>query len=170
VCPRSAHLGRSRASLAGLDLNRQWAKPTLAESPAVYWAQDAITNFRDAGGQTLIMLDFHSSPGGRRNFFYYNEEASSNTPFYTEMRALIDSIQSINGDFVPLSNSVARPVQGERVRGWGFSDMQTHGFTIESSGNDMTYGPFAGQQMTPERLLALGEAVGRGILRELLGT
>ena len=162
--------GNQRVNLAGLDLNRQWANPTLAESPSVYWAQDAITNFRDAGGQTRIMLDFHSAPKGRSNFFYYNQEASSSTPFYTEMRALIDTIQSINGDFVPLENSVARPVQGERVRGWGFSELDTHGLTIESSGNDVRYGPFTGQQMTPERLLALGEAVGRGILRELFGT
>ena len=159
--------GNQRVNLAGLDLNRQWANPTLAESPAVYWARDAITSFRDAGGETRIMLDFHSSPGGRSNFFFYNQEASSSTPLYTEVRALIDSIQSINGDFVPLDNNVARVVQGERVRGWGFTELHTHGLTIESSGNDVTYGPFLGQQMTPERLLALGEAVGQGILRTL---
>jgi hypothetical protein len=159
--------GNQRVNLAGLDLNRQWANPTLAESPSVYRASEAITSFRNAGGEIRIMLDFHSSPGARSNFFYYNEEASSSTPLYTEVRALIDTIQSINGDFRPLDDNLARPVQGERVRGWGFTDLQTHGLTIESSGNDVTYGPFSGQQMTPERLLALGESVGRGILRTL---
>lgn len=156
-----------RGNLAGLDLNRQWANATLTESPEVYWAQEVITAFRDAGGQTRIMVDFHSAPGARSNFFYYNTEATTSTALFTEVRDLMDDVQTLNGDFVPLDQNPARPVQGERVRGWGFTALGTHGLTVESSGSDVTYGPFAGQQMTAARLLALGEAVGRGIFREL---
>ena len=67
--------------------------PTLSKSPAIFWAQKAITDYRDGGGETRILV----------------------------------------------------------------------------SGNDVTYGPHNGEQMTPERLLALGEAVGRRIQRQLFG-
>lgn len=165
--PDGVLAGNQRVNLAGLDLNRQWANPTLSESPSIFWTQKTITDYRDGGGDTRILLDFHSAPTARVNFFYYNQEASSTSALYTEVRALIAEVQSLNGDFVPLDDNVARTVQGERVRGWGFTALQTHGLTVESSGNDVTYGPHNGEQMTPERLLALGEAVGRGILREL---
>lgn len=165
--PDGVLAGNQRVNLAGLDLNRQWANPTLTESPSVYWAQEAITAFGDAGGDTRIMLDFHSAPAGRANFFYYNEAASSSAALFAEVRDLLTDIQTLNEDFVPLDQNTARPVQGERVRGWGFTELHTHGLTIESSGNDVTYGPFLGQQMSPDRLLALGEAVGRGLLRTL---
>ena len=165
--PDGVLVGNQRVNLGGLDLNRQWANPTLSESPAIYWTQEAITYYRDSGGETRILLDFHSAPTGRRNFFFYNQEASSGTYLYSEIQALLADIQALNGDFVPLDDNVARPVQGERARGWGFTALQTHGLTIESSGNDVTYGPYAGQQMTPERLLALGETVGRGVVQVL---
>ena len=135
----------------------------IQTAAAIFWAQKAITDYRDGGGETRILVDFHSAPTGRSNFFIYNEEFSTTTALYTEIRALLADIQSLNGDFVPLDGNVARTVQGERVRGWGFTALQTHGLTVESSGNDVTYGPHNGEQMTPERLLALGEAVGRGI-------
>ena len=165
--PDGVLAGNQRVNLAGLDLNRQWVNPTLSESPAIYWTQEAITDYRDSGGETRILLDFHSAPKGRRNFFYYNQEASSRTDLYSEIRALLADIRALNGDFVPMDDNVARPVQGERARGWGFTALQTHGLTIESSGNDVTYGPYAGQQMTPERLLAMGETVGSGIVQVL---
>ena len=167
--PDGVLAGNQRMNLAGLDLNRQWVNPTLSESPAIFWARKAITDYRDGGGETRILVDFHSAPTDRSNFFFYNEELGTTTALHTEIRALLADIQSLNGDFVPLDDNVARPVQGERVRGWGFTALQTHGLTVESSGNDVTYGPHSGEQMTPERLLLLGEAVGRGIQRQLFG-
>lgn len=165
--PDGVLAGNQRVNLAGLDQNRQWDRANLTDSPSIYWTQQAILAYRDAGGETRIMLDFHSAPTARANFFFYNDEATSTTPLYTEMRDLLDDIHMLNGDFVPVDGNVARPVQGERVRGWGFVELNTHSLTVESSGNDVTYGPFAFQQLTAPRLLELGVAVGRGILREL---
>lgn len=165
--PDGVLAGNQRVNLAGLDLNRQWENPTLTESPTVLHGQEAMTTFQDAGGETRVVLDFHSAPGGRANFFFYNDEATSSPPVHAEVTELLTEIQTVNPDFVALSGSVARPVDAARARGWGFTALDAQSITIESSGNDVTYGPFAGEQMTPERLLALGEAVGRGILRTL---
>ena len=44
----------------------QWVKPTLSESSAIFWAQKAITDYRDGGGETRILVDFHSAPTGLR--------------------------------------------------------------------------------------------------------
>jgi len=67
--------------------------PTLSESPAIFWAQKAITDYRDGGGETRILVDFHSAPTDRSNFFFYNEELGTTTALHTEIRALLADIQ-----------------------------------------------------------------------------
>ena len=73
----------------------------------------------------------------------------------------------MNGDFVPRDDNVARPFQEARARSWGFAELDTHALTVESSGNDVTHGPFAFRQMTTGQLLSLGAAVGVGVLGAL---
>ena len=152
--------GNQRVNRAGLDLNRQWASPHPATSPTVLAAIEAILAARNDGLGVRIMLDFHGAPLARSNFFYFNQESDVPPSLYAEMLDLMEAAVLANPEFVPVEFSTARPVQpGERTRNWAFQNLGTHGLTIEASGTDVSYGPFAGQQLTEARYLALGEAV-----------
>jgi hypothetical protein len=166
--PDGVLAGNQRVNLAGLDLNRQWTNPDPATAPTVAATVDRITAYRDGGGDTRILIDFHSAPTGRSNFFYYNEAESSTQALHDEIVDVIALAAELNPDFIGLSGSVARPVDmGQRARSWGFYALQTHGLTVESSGNDVTYGPNVGKQQTIGRLLDLGAAVGMAVAEEL---
>ncbi len=166
--PDGVMAGNQRVNLAGLDLNRQWLNPDPATAPTVAATLDRITAYRDAGGVTRILIDFHSAPTGRSNFFYYNEAESSTQALHDEIVDVMTLATELNPDFVDLASSVARPVDmGQRGRSWAFYALGAHGLTVESSGNDVTYGPNAGMQQTIDRLLNLGAAVGMAVAEEL---
>ncbi len=168
--PDGVLAGNQRVNLAGLDLNRQWNEPDPATAPTIAAFQEKVFDYVDAGGQVRILVDFHSAPGARQNFFFYNEAATSTFELHAEVVELIRTVVERNPDFVPLEGSIARPVpDGERGRNWTFDRLQTHGLTVEASSNDVSYGPFQGQWVTEPRLEALGAAVGGGIAEVLYG-
>jgi len=168
--PDGVLAGNQRVNRAGLDLNRQWAAPTPATAPTIVAVTQEILDYAAEGGTVRILVDFHAAPGGRSNFFFYNEEATSSPELFGEMQELLAAATRVNPDFIPIEGSVARPVpNGERARNWAFDRLGTHGLTVEASSNDVTYGPFGGQWATEPRLWALGEAVGVSVAEVLYG-
>ncbi len=167
--PDGVLAGNQRVNLAGLDLNRQWADPLPNTAPTVLAAQDRILSYRDAGGTTRILIDFHSAPTARRNFFFYSEAEITTPELHAEIVDLITLAGVLNPDFIDVSGSVtALEVDiAPRARGWAYNELQTHGFTVESSGNDVTYGPNAGRQQTVDRMLDLGATVGMAVAEQL---
>ena len=55
------------------------------------------------------------------------------------------------------------------ARGWVDETFGVQAVTFESAYQDVTYGPNAGQFMTPERYMALGEDLGRAMADVLFG-
>lgn len=168
--PDGVLAGNQRVNLAGLDLNRQWDTPDPASAPTIHALQREIQGYLARGGDVRILLDFHAAPGGRSNFFFYNDAATSSGELFAEIQSLVVAAAVANPDFVPLSGSTARPTTGgARARSWAFDRLGTHGLTVEASSNDVTYGPFAGQYATEARLSALGQAVGIAVAEVLYG-
>jgi predicted deacylase len=168
--PDGVLAGNQRVNRAGLDLNRQWADPDLATAPTIHALQREILDYANGGGRVRILVDFHAAPGGRSNFFFYNDAETSSPELWDEIRAVLDAATGANPDFVPPEGSTARPTTGgARARSWAFDRLGTHGLTVEASSNDVTYGPFQGQYATEERLWALGQAVGVALAEALYG-
>ena len=168
--PDGVLAGNQRVNRAGLDLNRQWAAPTLSASPTIAAVTEEILGYAAGGGTVRIVVDFHAAPGGRSNFFFYNDEATSSPELFAEVQDLLEAATRVNPDFIPIEGSTARPVpNGERARNLAFDRLGTHGVTVEASSNDVTYGPFQGQWATEARLWALGEAVGVSVAEVLYG-
>ncbi len=166
--PDGVLAGNQRVNQAGLDLNRQWAEPDPATAPTIHALQREILDYTHDGGRVRILVDFHAAPGGRSNFFFYNDAATSSPELFGEVRALLAAAIGANPDFVPLEGSTARPTTGgARARSWAFDRLGTHGLTVEASSNDVTYGPFRGQYATEARLWALGQAVGVALAEAL---
>ncbi len=170
--PDGVLAGNQRVNLAGLDINRQWTAALPSTAPTVLAAQDRIRSYRDAGRTIRILIDFHSAPTSRSNFFFFSDAASSSDPLRAEVVELINLAQQLNPDFIHISGSVEGPPSVDispRARGWAYDELQTHGLTVESSGNDVIYGPNAGRQQTVDRLLTLGATVGMAVAQQLYG-
>lgn len=156
--------GNQRVNLAGLDLNRQWAAPDARTSPTVLAARSRMLREREGGAEIRIVLDFHGAPPTRANFFYRNDAASLPAPLHDEMSAFLSAVAGSEPGFVLEPPTAERPVgAGERARGFAWVDLSAHGLTVEASAMDVTYGPWAGSQMTEDRYRALGASVARAV-------
>ena len=80
----------------------------------------------------------------------------------------MDRFQEINGDFTRAGSSPSSD-DTRLARGWAFETFGVQAVTFESAYQDVTYGPHAGQYMTVERFLALGEGLGRAVAEVLFG-
>ncbi len=152
--------GNYRVNGAGVNLNRVWDDPALETEPTVASAVAVMERFRDDGGDIRLFADFHAHSTYRKNFFYYASE-ESDPELHRQMTQFIYRFSSINPDFTFDESVETSPGNPGIAWAWAYLTFRTHAVTFESSYQDITYGPNAGEYMTVDRLLALGEAFGR---------
>ncbi|KAI8909542.1 hypothetical protein EDD86DRAFT_205672 [Gorgonomyces haynaldii] len=65
--------GSHRCSLAGVDLNRQWKKPSRTLTPTIFWTKLLYRFLIKLKGQPLIACDFHGHSRKKNIFMFGNE-------------------------------------------------------------------------------------------------
>lgn len=93
--PDGAWRGLLRCNAAGMNLNRCWQEPTLAESPEVYFT---LQKMRDTGVD--MMVDVHGDECIPANFIAYSEGIPGWTDRMAACRDRFSSfLQVANPDF-----------------------------------------------------------------------
>jgi murein tripeptide amidase MpaA len=160
--------GNYRVNTAGANLNREWANQNMATAPSVAATTQRIQSFVSTGGELAFFADLHSYSSLRKNFFFYSGPERAAEEQVQEVEALMERFQEINGDFTRGGSS--RSSDDTRLaRGWVFETFGVQAVTFESAYQDVTYGPHAGEYMTVERYLALGEGLGKAVAEVLFG-
>ncbi len=166
--PDGVALGNYRVNSVGMNLNREWTNRNPATAPTVAAAAQAVEDFVASGRRFEFFVDFHAYSSLRKNFFFYSGRNRAPEEEVQEIEALMDLFESINGDFTR-SGSEASGDDARLARGWVFESFGVQAVTFEASYQDVTYGPFAYQYMTPERYLALGEGLGKSLAEFFFG-
>jgi murein tripeptide amidase MpaA len=166
--PDGVALGNYRVNSVGMNLNREWTNRNPANAPTVAAAAQAMEEFVASGQRFEFFVDFHAYSSLRKNFFFYSGRDRAPEEEVQEIEDLMDLFQSINGDFTR-SGSIPSGDDARLARGWAFESFGVQAVTFEASYQDVTYGPFAFQYMTPERYLALGEGLGRSLAELFFG-
>jgi len=73
--PDGVVYGNCRCSLAGVDLNRRWQRPSKTLHPTIYFTKQSIKKFQ-ASRQILLFCDMHGH-SRKKNVFMYGCEARS---------------------------------------------------------------------------------------------
>lgn len=166
--PDGVVLGNYRVNRAGVDLNRVWNDPNPAWAPSVAAVEDEMEEFSAGDGAMKILLDFHSHSSWRKNCLVYNTAANTSEQMEAEIWQVMVAMNRINPDFTAVESEPG----GASVRlqrWWAYDRFGIHAVTLESSYQDVTYGPHAGEHMTVERYRALGEASGRAVAESFYG-
>jgi len=160
--------GNYRLNEAGLNLNRVWDASDPVLSPTVAAASAAIKKYHDDGGTIRLFADFHSHSTYRKNFFFYVSDALNND-LNSQITGLMHLMNANNDDFT-LSESVPGTASNPGIAwAWAYQRLNINSVTFESSYQDISYGSRAGEYMTVERLIALGETFGRSVAEYFYG-
>lgn len=62
--------GSHRCSLAGCDLNRQWANPDARQFPTIYWTKSIWNYVKSKTDNVLLLCDFHGHSRRFNAFFF----------------------------------------------------------------------------------------------------
>jgi murein tripeptide amidase MpaA len=160
--------GNYRVNTIGANLNREWENQNPSTAPSVAATAAQIQRFVSGGGEIAFFADLHSYTILRKNFFYYAGPDRAPPEKVQEIEALMSRLEEINGDFTQEGSSPSD--DSKRVaRGWVHETFGVQAVTFESAYQDVTYGPNAGQFMTPERYIALGEDLGKAVAEVMFG-
>src|SRR5580765_1313922 len=78
--PDGSRRGHLRANAAGVDLNREWATPSMARSPEIFLVRERMI----ATGVDFC-LDVHGDETRRHNFLIGSHRVPSQTPAMTQL-------------------------------------------------------------------------------------
>jgi murein tripeptide amidase MpaA len=160
--------GNYRVNSVGANLNREWENQNPATAPSVAATAAQMQHFVSAGGDIAFFVDFHSYTILRKNFFFYAGPDRAPPEKVQEIEALMARFEQINGDFTQEGSSPSGDDK-RLARGWVDETFGVQAVTFVSAYQDVTYGPNAGQFMTPERYMALGEGLGKAVAEVLFG-
>ncbi|MFC1660066.1 M14-type cytosolic carboxypeptidase [Gemmatimonadota bacterium] len=160
--------GNYRVNTVGANLNREWANQNPATAPSVAATAAQVRDYVASGGNLAFFVDLHSYTILRKNFFFYSGPDRAPPEQVQEIQALMDRFQEINGDFTRDGSSPSAD-DTRLARGWAFETFGVQAVTFESAYQDVTYGPNAGQFMTLDRYMALGEGLGKAVAEVLFG-
>jgi len=167
--PDGVVIGNYRANLAGVNLNRVWDDPDPATEPEVRAVHDEILRFVEAGGEVAFFVDLHAHSTIRRNFFYWNDAEATSPEHAAWMQAFMARFEEVNPDFTKEGSSGGSTETGGVAANWAWNALGAHGVTFETAYQDVTYGPYEGEYLTVERLLALGRDFGRTVGEVVFG-
>lgn len=159
--PDGVTLGNYRVNRAGVNLNRVWDDPDPETEPEVHAVHREMHRFVEDGGEISFFVDLHSHSTIRRNFFYWNDAEATSPAMAQEMEAFMARFEEINPDFTKEGSSGGSTGNEGVAANWAYNDLGVHAVTFESAYQDVTYGPYEGEYLTVERLLALGRDFGR---------
>jgi hypothetical protein len=72
--------GSHRCSLAGVDLNRQWKKPSMEHTPTVYWTKILWKFLKTVKQEDAVLsCDFHGHSRKKNVFLFGNDNCSLDT-------------------------------------------------------------------------------------------
>jgi len=166
--PDGVALGNYRVNSVGANLNREWSNRDPTTAPTVAAAAQAVEGFVASGGRLEFFVDFHAYSSLRKNFFFYSGRNRAPEAEVQEIEALMDLFETNTGDFTR-SGSTSSGDDTRLARGWAFESFGVQAVTFEASYQDVTYGPFAYQYMTPDRYMALGEGLGKSLAELFFG-
>ncbi len=167
--PDGVRMGNYRANQAGVNLNRVWDHPDPGTEPEVYAVHSEMVAFARDGGEITFFVDLHSHSTIRANFFYWNDAEATSSEMAAEMQTFMERFEVLNPDF-SVEDSPGGSTENAGVAGnWAFNALGVHAVTFETAYQDVTYGPYQGEHLTMERLLALGRDFGRTAAQVLYG-
>lgn len=159
--PDGVVIGNYRANLAGENLNRVWDDPDPDTAPEIRAVHDEMVRFAEEGGEIAFFVDFHAHSTIRRNFFYWNNAEATGPEMEAEINAIMARFEEVNPDFTKEGSSGGAAGTAGVAANWAYNALGAHAVTFETAYQDVTYGPFEGEYLTVERLLALGRDFGR---------
>jgi hypothetical protein len=155
--------GNYRLNTLGLNLNREWNNPNPLTEPTVAAVEQRMIAEQNAGAEITIFIDLHSHSSLRKNYFYYQNAASTSQEAYEDIRQLMMTYESYNPDFTFSQSESGSDSDIRLAENWASEVLGVPAVTFETSYQDVTYGPFAGQPMTRERYKDLGGALGMAL-------
>jgi murein tripeptide amidase MpaA len=166
--PDGVALGNYRVNSVGANLNREWASLDPERAPTVAAVAHRIESFASSDRRFEFFVDFHAYSSLRKNFFFFSGLDRAPQEQVQEIETLMVRFEEINGDFTRAGSDPSSD-DTRLARGWAFETFGVQAVTFECSYQDVTYGPFAGEYMTPARYLALGEGLGKSVAEVLFG-
>lgn len=152
--PDGVVLGNYRCSMAGLDLNRQYRKPSKQITPSVYHIKQLLLSF--PRHRVVFLCDLH---GHSRKFDSFMYGCKNQGHQRERMLPLLFSKQLEDFDFNKSAFSVSRSKRGTgRVVGWSEAGI-TNSFTLEATFAGASIGSKAGYHYHTGDF----EGIGRGL-------
>lgn len=145
--------GSHRCSLSGMDLNRHWDAPDIAQHPTIYYTKLLIRKLRAANRLPLLYCDFHGHSRKKNVFLYGCREAG----VVGAEQALVDVLSRA----APLFSSAdcrfgveKSKLSTSRVVVWSMG--VTCSYTMEATYNGASRGIYDGVQVTTAQLEEMG--------------
>uniref|UniRef100_A0A915I720 Cytosolic carboxypeptidase 1 n=1 Tax=Romanomermis culicivorax TaxID=13658 RepID=A0A915I720_ROMCU len=157
--------GNHRCSLAGQDLNRQWACPNASLHPSIYHAKNLILYLRSLGKKPLVFCDYHGHSRKKNVFVYGNNPKWSwlkddrSIPHHDEFYLLPEILEEAAAGFC-LHYCSFQIQQGKessaRVNIWREIGV-ARAYTLEASYGGFDRGVYSGFQVGTRELMEMGE-------------
>ncbi len=154
--PDGSRRGHLRTNAAGVDLNREWAAPSMARSPEVFLVRERMI----ATGADFA-LDVHGDEERRHNFLIGSHRVKSQTPAMTALfdryvaalAAATPDHRAHNGHWSP--GATANPTYCSHSIAERFGCLA---MTVEMPFAEEADNPDSGTEWSPARSRALGRA------------
>ncbi len=160
--------GNYRVNSQGIELASSWSNPDSLV-PSVTAVEHRMMQYRAEGGRIDMLLDLHSHSTARANFAYYHSARATSPSQHEDAVSFLETLARINRGFTFERSIPVEAAFSSAATGWVYRQFGAHGITIESSYQDITYGPLVGQYMTKERMKALGRSIVDALLEYYSG-
>jgi len=124
--------GNYRCSLAGVDLNRRWLRPSKKLNPTIYYTKHTLKKFQE-GRQVLIFCDMHGHSRKKNVFMYGCEQRASEYRLHERIlprllweNALVFSYDDCSFSVTKSKDTTARVVVARELN-------ITNSYTLEAS-------------------------------------
>ncbi len=162
--PDGATAGNYRDNFHGVNLNRVWdGSATMADSPEVVLARQAIDAWAAGDNDYSWFFDFHSTSGGSPHFAFHAAVSTSSVEYNAISREFLGLVES----FAPHFDADGGESSSNDSRLAYHSQRKNHGvqaFTPEGTYNRQFHGPTPNAPQTPETHREVGAAFAKALV------
>lgn len=165
INPDGVAIGNYRDNAMGVNLNVVWGHPASSECTEVAAVTDAIGAWVDEGNSFDLFVSLHSASAVTFNWAYHPSDdihpplAADPEGYPSELKRFLDIVEANAPDFLA-SEGVSGSTRADVSRQWAMFNYGVLSLLFEGTYAHTTYGPHAGEVMTPERHRAIGRALG----------
>lgn len=166
--PDGVERGHYRTDAAGRDIADHWMRGSDQASPVVSAIKDAIRASAMTFARVALVVDLHSHSTYRKNFAFLSASGDIDDSSRLAVEALVNRLADLSSDFTLEGSYRTILSMSGLVGSWATRELGAVGLILETTYHDLADVGRQGTAMTPARLAALGEALGKAIAQELV--